>query len=211
MELFEAASFIEAFVGQSLALKLAQIELALTGPQISTLKPALPSPEVVQSTLVAAHQIKRIAGQVHVLVHALGILQCLPRILEPDETVEYVSLGAGNTGKAFDLETNLRVAEFKFISWRGGSEAIRQDALFKDFYLLAEHVTDKRKCLYVVDVTEPVKFLNSKRQLSSVLSRNVKLRQLFLDTFGNQYSTVRDYYLPRQQLVELHDVGQWLP
>lgn len=44
---------------------------------------------------------------------------CLPHILEPDERVESVSLGAGNTGRDFDLETNVRVAEFKFIHWRG--------------------------------------------------------------------------------------------
>jgi hypothetical protein len=65
--------------------------------------------------------------------------------LEPAERVEYLSLGAGNTGKAFDLETDLRVCEFKFINWQGGAEAIRQNALFKDLYLLAEASTAKRK------------------------------------------------------------------
>ena len=62
-----------------------------------------------------------------------------------------MSLGAGNTGRAFDLETNKRIAEFKFIRWQGGPEAIRQNALFKDFYFMAEHAGVKRKYLYVHD------------------------------------------------------------
>ena len=43
------------------------------------------------------------------------------------------------TGRSFDLETSCRVAvaEFKFIRWQGDPESIRQNQLFKDFYLLA--------------------------------------------------------------------------
>ena len=43
------------------------------------------------------------------------------------------------TGRSFDLETSYRVAvaELKFIRWQGGPESIRQNQLFKDFYLLA--------------------------------------------------------------------------
>ena len=39
--------------------------------------------------------MKRLAGQINVTIHALGILLCLPHILEPSERVEPVSLGAG--------------------------------------------------------------------------------------------------------------------
>jgi hypothetical protein len=83
--------------------------------------------------------VKRLAREINVVIHALGILLCLPHILEPEETIEYVSLGAGNTGRAFDLETNKRIAEFKFSRWQGGAEAIRQNSLFKDFYCMAEY------------------------------------------------------------------------
>jgi hypothetical protein len=77
---------------------------------------------------------------VNVAIHALGILLALPEILEVlevGEVVEELSLGAGNTGRAFDLVTNVRVAEFKFIKWRGGAEAIRQNGLFVDVFHLA--------------------------------------------------------------------------
>jgi hypothetical protein len=63
------------------------------------------------------------------VIHALGILLCLPHILRPGEVIDYVSLGAGNTGRAFDLETSLRVAEFKFIHGQGGPGSIRQNSL----------------------------------------------------------------------------------
>jgi hypothetical protein len=39
-----------------------------------------------------------------------------PPIVRPGEIIEYVSLCAGNTGRAFDLETNHRVAEFSLKS-----------------------------------------------------------------------------------------------
>jgi hypothetical protein len=75
----------------------------------------------------------------------LATAACLPHILEDGERIEYLSLGAGNIGRAFDFETNYRVAEFKFIRWRGGAESIRQNSIFKDYFLLAEGETDKRK------------------------------------------------------------------
>ena len=141
----------------------------------------------------------------------MGILLCLPRLLESGEVVEYVSLGAGNTGRAFDLETNKRIAEFKFIRWQGGPEAIRQNALFKDFYLMAEYAGAKRKYLYVLGTEHPLKFFNGSRALSSILSRNVKLKGEFVAKFADQYPTVRDYYVPRKHAVIIQDVSEWVP
>ena len=70
-----------------------------------------------------------------------------------------MSLGAGNTGRSFDQETDRRVAAFKFIRWQGGPESIRQNSVFKDFFLLAEHDTVKRRYLYVLGNHYPLKFL----------------------------------------------------
>ena len=134
-----------------------------------------------------------------------------PPILRAGEIIEYVSLGAGNTGRAFDLETNQRVAEFKFIRWQGGPESIRQNSLFKDFYEMAENDTKKEKYLYVLGTEHGHKFFNGGRAIASVLSRNVKLRNRFNDKFGDQYRTVRDYYLPRKGLVVIQDVSSFVP
>ncbi len=164
----------------------------------------------LEETLNSAGQLKRLVGQLNVVIHALGILLCLPKILEAGETIESVSLGAGNTGRPFDLETNLRIAEFKFIRWQGGAETIRQNGLFKDFYLLAEHDTPKKKCLYVLETHHPVKFLNGGRALDSVLSKNVTLNRQFHSKYADSYRTVRDYYQPRESLVLIEDVSPWL-
>jgi hypothetical protein len=68
----------------------------------------------------AARSIKRAAAQIDVVLHALGIIVLLPAILEDDEVVESLSLGAGNSeAQRFDLETSHRVAEFTFIEWKG--------------------------------------------------------------------------------------------
>ena len=154
--------------------------------------------------------IKQLTAQIDVVIHTLGILLCLPHILRTGEIIEHVSLGAGNTGRAFDIETNQRVAEFKFIRWQGGSESIRQNSVFKDFFGLAEYDTVKEKYLYVLGTEHGEKFFNGGRALSSVL-RTATLRNKFTKKFGNQYQTVRDYYLPRKTLVVIQDVSSFVP
>jgi hypothetical protein len=161
--------------------------------------------------LRGAGLVKQLASQINVVIHALGILLCLPHILRPREVIDYVSLGAGNTGRTFDLETSLRVAEFKFIRWQGGPESIRQNSLFKDFYEMAKHETGKEKYLYVLGTKHGEKFFNGGRSLSSVLSRNVTLRNKFNAKFGDCYRTVRDYYLPRKGRVVIQDVSPFVP
>lgn len=61
-----------------------------------------------REVLEAAAELKRQGGQINVTIHALGILLCLPHLLEPDECVEYLSLGAEYTSRSFDREANLR-------------------------------------------------------------------------------------------------------
>ncbi len=38
-----------------------------------------------------------------------------------------------------------------------GSKTIRQNSLFKDFYLLAEHETHKKKVMYLLETPRPLK------------------------------------------------------
>jgi hypothetical protein len=211
IELANATRLFQAFGGVGLTRTLAGIESSLVSTQIDTCAVTLATAGVNAEVLGAAGRIKRLAGQVNVVIHALGILLCLPRILQPEEIVEYVSLGAGNTGKAFDLETNQRIAEFKFIQWRGGSEAIRQNGIFKDFYLMSEYPTEKHKFLYVLGREHPAKFLNGRRSLSSVLSHHSKLQKQFAEKYGEQYRTVREYYLPRKDDVFIEDILPLVP
>src|SRR5437867_4505066 len=173
MDPLQAIAALQDFGGHDLTQTLARVEKSLQGVTVDTCSTAVENCGARKEVLSAAGLMKSLVGQINVVIHAIGILLCLPRLLEQGEVVEYVSLGAGNTGRAFDLETTKRIAEFKFIRWQGGPEAIRQNALFKDFYLLAEHPTEKRKYLYVLGTEHPLKFFNGGRSLSSVLSRNV--------------------------------------
>lgn len=210
MNLSEAAASLERYLGAGLTSQLATVEANLRGSTPADCSAHIEMFGANAQTLAAAGEIKRVAGQINVVIHALGILLCLPHILEPDERVEYVSLGAGNTGRAFDLETDRRVAEFKFTNWRGGPESIRQNQLFKDFYLMSENPTPKRKFLYVLGTEHPLKFFNGGRALKSVLSKDERVRNLFSTQFGESLKTVREFYQSRKTLVEIVDVSAYL-
>lgn len=210
MELVEAIAVLNSFSGQDLGRTLSKIELRIEGTTVDSCTPFLIENHAQHDTLAAAGLVKKLAGQINVIIHALGILLCLPKIIQPGEVIESISLGAGNTGKPFDLETNQRVAEFKFIAWQGGPESIRQNSLFKDFYYLAEHKASKSKHLYVLGTEFPLKFFNSRRALESILSKNVTLRNEFKAKYPS-YQVVRDYYLPRHNYVNIEDVSAMLP
>src|SRR5687767_12777572 len=139
MSIDRAIQVIAGFQGLSLTESLSTIESSVVNLGITELEAFCGSRSIDGIFMSSAASIKKVAGQINVIIHAAGILCSLPRILKPGEIVQSVSLGAGNTGRKFDLETNFRVAEFKFIDWRGGSESIRQNGVFKDFYELAEH------------------------------------------------------------------------
>jgi hypothetical protein len=206
----EVIRLLAHFAGSDLTQTLGRIEGGVRGTTAEDCGAFLERAGARREVLAAAAEMKRLAGQINVTIHALGILLCLPHILEPGERVEYVSLGAGNTGRQFDLETNLRVAEFKFIRWRGGAESIRQNSIFKDYVLLAMHPTVKRKHLYLLGTEHALKFLRGGRALSSVLSRNDKLQKVFSARFGDGFRTVGDYFAAHGRAVQIVDVFPWL-
>jgi hypothetical protein len=210
MNLVQAAAVLERFGGDKITSRLSEIEHLLRGSTQFQWSNMLSSYGEQAEMLSAAALMKKVAGQINVVIHAVGILACLPRLLDQDEIVEYVSLGAGNTGRKFDLETNKRVAEFKFIKWRG-RDAIRENSVFKDFLLLANHETHKRKYLYVLGTDHVLKFLNGGRALSSVMSHNKKLSESFAEKFGSRYVRVREYYQDHSADVSIEDVTRLVP
>ncbi len=149
MTIEEAAKIIQAFENGNITERFFDLEVNFRGINKTSSKLMCEKENLTPSLLQAAFQIKRLAGQINVLIHGVGILAAIPKILDEDEHIEYLSLGAGNTGRLFDLETDKRIAEFKFINWQGGAEAIRQNSLFKDFYNLVEYETHKKRFLYL--------------------------------------------------------------
>lgn len=210
MDIAAAAAALQKFSGTNLTNALSRMEGSLRGATKATSLAALSASGDEKHALAAAASLKRVAAQVNTAIHALGIILCLPHILEEGEAVEYVSLGAGNTGRVFDLETNLRVAEFKFIHWQGSAETIRQNSIFKDFFLLANYPTSKRKYLYVLGTTHPLKFFHAGRAIASVLSKNEAVRDQFRSRFGDRYKKVHEYFT-HKHVVTIEDVSRWLP
>ncbi len=210
MDRGERIAAFQRFCGPDLTRTLAGAEATRRGATADDVQTLLGGTDATDDAIAGAGELRQIAGQLYVAIHALGILLTLPHLLEPGETIEYVSLGAGNTGRAFDLETDRRIAEFKFIRWRGGSESIRQNALFKDFFLLAEHPTRKRKYIYVLETERPLRFLNGGRALSSVL-KDAPLAASFREKYDDRYEKVRAYFRPRQKTVTIQDISSLFP
>lgn len=210
MDLGTAAKRVRDFEGQSLKNVLASIEHGLQNANLKDAEQKYSAHNINKDLLVAALTLKKQVAQINVIIHAVGLLTSLPLVLKPNEVIESLSLGAGNTGKLFDLETNIQVAEFKFIDWKGEAEAIRQNSLFKDFFNLAEYKTQKKRVLYVVGLTYPMIFFNSGRAISSVLSRNNKLWNQFKNRYGARFTVVNEYYEYRKNLVEIFDISDFI-
>ncbi len=208
-ELKESLELLQAYRNDSLRDRIASIESKLQNNQKSFLMEYLDKENIDDSLIKAAFKIKDMSSQIDVLVHSIGILLVLTKILDDDEEIEYLSLGAGNTGKPFDLETNERIAEFKFIDWKDGPESIRQNSVFKDFYNLAESKSNKRRELYIFNRDVVIKFLNGKRALKSVLSKNNKLKDEFFTKYPDM-NFVKEYYNCKKDVINIIDVSKYL-
>jgi hypothetical protein len=211
-ELLEAVAALRSFADEGkLTSRISDLERRLVGCIRADTVVELDEQAVSADLLNAAFVVKRASAQIHVTVHALGVLVSLPYILQPDERIESLSLGAGNTGRRHDLETTLQVAEFKFIDWQGGSETIRQNSLFIDFFNLVTAEKSKRKVLYVLDKENPLRFLSNRRALTSVLSKNRAVSDRFFALYGKAFMTVAEFYETVSDQVEIVDLGDLVP
>jgi hypothetical protein len=87
MELRDAFAALDRFSGPDLTETLSQIEASLQGTTAGTCCTLLSGHHATPNALVAAGLVKRQAGQISVVLHALGILLCLPKVLQPGEVV----------------------------------------------------------------------------------------------------------------------------
>ena len=92
---------IESFAGPSLTNSIWQHQHALEGSDSKRVAEFCKRTGIDESLLAAAFAVKRAAAQINVTIHCLGIVSVLPKILEDGESVESLSLGAGNKNSGF--------------------------------------------------------------------------------------------------------------
>jgi hypothetical protein len=210
----EALAAVQAFgAGPALTGRIAGLETRLQGKTRDKAAALLTADKIDETALSGALTIKQLSAQIDVVIHALGILTSLPYVLEPGEVIESLSLGAGNTGRHHDLETDRQIAEFKFIQWRGGPESIRQNSVFVDIFNLANANanTNKRRVLYLPDKQRALRFLRNRRAITSVLSKSASVQARFRAAHQDDFATVREYWATVEERVEIIDLRDLVP
>jgi hypothetical protein len=210
-DLAAAIAALQDFYGaHGLTVRIASLERKLAGKDYRSVQDTLRQERVNESGLAAALAVKRVAGQVNTAIHALSIALALPALLEEGEVILGSSLGAGSGGCEFDLETDRRVAEFKLTTWRGGSEPVRQNELFADVFHLAETDIPKRRELYLTELHRPLRFLNNRRALKSVLAKRAVAEDFFA-RHGDRYTFVHEYWQDVRDRITLIDLTTLVP
>lgn len=196
----DAALLFQKTKGESLRRTIGDLQIGLIQKKKNEISPIVNGVDV-DAAFRAALLVKAASAQVSEVVHALAILLSIPKILEDGEVIESLSLGAGNTGGHHDLETDRRVAEFKIIDWKG-ADSVREAQLFKDFFILAESATTKRRFLYITGHNWADKALRGGRDCKSVLKKKL------LSVLAEKYPDVQTFgdYFARKQ-ADVHVVG----
>ncbi len=160
-----AINIILEFKGSNLKLKLNKLKSSIVKGQ--------PYPDL-SDIYNSALEIKKLSAQIDEIVHATGIIQCLPKILKKGEKVTDLSLASGADGEGIDLVTNMRIAEFKFARWQEGKgNGMRKRQVFADLVNLYLHPTTNSKELYVFNAKQIKKFFGSnKAKWKNVLSKS---------------------------------------
>lgn len=167
MDTSKALKIVADFKGNNLKQSLN----VLRGDLIGKDKNQITEPsELFEAALV----VKKLSAQIDEMVHASGIIKCLPLILEDNEIIESLSLAAGADGEGIDLVTNKRIAEFKFSRWQDKvANGSRKRQVFADLVSLYLNVRDSKKELYVYNADKVLSFFKSeKAQWKNVLSKS---------------------------------------
>jgi len=203
MAIDDAVTRVNEFKSGKLTRTIGRIEAELTRVGKAQVGATNQSFGINLDLLLAAAAVKRASAQIDVAIHTVGILYALPHILEEDEVVECLSLGAGNANCDFDLVTDRRIAEFKFIHWQKKGNAVRNKTLFQDLFKLVREGTPKKKYLYLLETDTPLHFLEGNRDVFKVLDRNRRLADDFRRRYGQKYGTVGEYYRDHKDKVQI--------
>jgi hypothetical protein len=216
---FDRSSLREAFAelteflaAENLTDRVLRLESQLEGAELETVDDRVRTEGLTDELLTAALLVRKHAGRISDLIHAAMIVRALPRILEPGERiVRRPSLAAGNDpSRKFDLETNLRVAEFKAGQWKG-RDAMRKRMLVADLVGLVLERGERRAELYVLGHL-PIDFLRgSNSTMEWALGRSSpNLRRAYEQRFGSAALTVSQFTAGPASDVALKDLAEVL-
>lgn len=190
---------------------ISDLEYALEGCNQAELEVVLGARGLSPELLTAGLLVRREFGRINDLIHATAIVLSLPHLLAPGETLRRPSLAAGNDpSRPFDIETDRRVAEFKFSRW-DGNDAMRKRHVFKDLVHLAAEESGRAAELYVLGA-RPVRFLRTTRSsVSWALDRFPTTRALFEQRFGSLDQPIPEFVSGEGARVAIIDLEQRLP
>ncbi len=211
--LSQSVETVAAFLARKpLAEAIASLESTTEHATALEIRAAAVAAGVDAHLLASSIRVRRELWRLSDLVHAAAILQLLPALLEDGETlVSRPSLAAGDDPRRpFDVETNLRVAEFKFAAWTG-RDVLHKRELFKAFVRLAADTSGRRTQLLVLGA-EPGRFLETSRsRVSWALARSPGALRLFTERFGDVGTSVAAFAAGPGSRVQLVDVAPMLP
>lgn len=209
----EAVALLASFLGRApLTATIASLEVSLDGAGAEESSAIVRDLAIDVALLHASVVTRDNLGRLNDLIHAVGISLMLPLILEESETItNRPSLAAGNDpSRPYDLETDRRVAEFKFAIWTG-SDAMRKRNTFKDYVHLAADASGRQPALYVVG-DRPLKFLRTTTSSAAWgLDRSPTTRTLFTDRFGDLDVSISEFVTEWQPHVDVVDIQQLAP
>lgn len=205
MDINEAINIVKAFKKES--VKEVLLELQKTDIANSTYD--------FENIFTSAKIIKEASAQIDEIVHASGIMLALSVWLNENEEVKYLSLGAGNHKEHFDLETNHRIAEFKFGKWNENSaNGIRRRGYFSNYITLLTADNGLKKYFVVEDKNAFLKFLNGTAKCKNVLSKNPtgieKLEKFLVNNKAEHIETVGEIYIQFIDKVAIVDYTEIL-
>lgn len=189
MDIKEAINIVKAFKKESVK----EVLLDLQKTEITN------STNDFENIFTSAKIIKEASAQIDEIVHASGIMLALSVWLIKNEEVQYLSLGAGNHKGHFDLETNHRIAEFKFGKWNENSaNGLRRRGYFSNYISLLINETKRDKYFVVEDKKAFLKFMNGTAKWKNVLSKNptslLALKEFLVSNKMDSIETVGEIY-----------------
>jgi hypothetical protein len=173
----------------------------------ASLQEAGAEPEV----FAAAVEMKRLAGQIDVIIHALASFCACRTSSNP---VSGSNMFRSELATRAGSSTLRLIYEWPSSRLSDGEAEPRQYGRIRSSRIssCSPRSPPPSESIFIYSAhTTPLKFLWGGRALTSVLSQDDKVRQIFLERFGDRFRTIRDYYAVHGRAVQIEDVSSWLP